>query len=164
IDTSSEKVAPINGNDHISEEVITLNESGAEYEETRSNEDVNGVAGNNVYDAYKFYHNYARGYLCRHALSILNHNGVLEIPSKYILAQWREDFKWPYAKEDRPIVIDIDNPICRYDSLYKCVIQFVDEGDVSKCSYKFALQIFEESLHKIRLLNDHVEGESPEKR
>ncbi|XP_022141726.1 protein FAR1-RELATED SEQUENCE 6-like isoform X4 [Momordica charantia] len=34
-----------------------------------------------------------KGYLCRHALNVLNYNGVEEIPARYILPRWCKDFK-----------------------------------------------------------------------
>ncbi|KAL0342122.1 UNVERIFIED_CONTAM: protein FAR1-RELATED SEQUENCE 6 [Sesamum calycinum] len=37
-----------------------------------------------------------RGYLCRHALSVINEIGLEEIPPQYILARWRKDINRSY--------------------------------------------------------------------
>ncbi|KAF6139170.1 hypothetical protein GIB67_023223 [Kingdonia uniflora] len=85
----------------------------------------------------------------RHALSVLNYNGVEEIPSHYILSRWRKDFKRLYVPSRGPNISDLnyeeDQP---YDRLHKHAIQIVEEGALSLEHYKVALLALEESLTK----------------
>ncbi|XP_010322661.1 protein FAR1-RELATED SEQUENCE 8 [Solanum lycopersicum] len=95
-----------------------------------------------------------RGYLCRHALSVLNYNGIEEIPNHYILTRWRKDFKRLYAPELGSSNIDISNPVQLFDHLHRRAMQVVDEGMVSQHHYMVAWQAFKESLNKVRLAAD----------
>ncbi|KAJ4966440.1 hypothetical protein NE237_018289 [Protea cynaroides] len=94
------------------------------------------------------------GYLCKHALSVLNYNGVEEIPPQYILARWRKDFKHLYVPNHGSATVDIDNSVQCYDHLYKRAIQIVEEGVISQEHFKVALQTLEDSLSKVRLLEN----------
>ncbi|KAL8457039.1 hypothetical protein ACS0TY_035030 [Phlomoides rotata] len=92
-----------------------------------------------------------RGFLCRHALSVLNYNGVEEIPSQYILTRWRKDVKRLYIPDLDSKNIDISNPVQLYDHLYRRAMQVVAEGMASKDHQTVAWQAFKESLNKVRL-------------
>lgn len=98
-----------------------------------------------------------KGYLCRHALCILNYNGVEEVPGHYILSRWRKDIKRlyvPYIGSDN---VDITNPVQWFEHLYRRAIQVVEEGMASQDHYMVAWQAFKESLNKVRLVADkHV--------
>ncbi|XP_031250052.1 protein FAR1-RELATED SEQUENCE 8-like [Pistacia vera] len=97
------------------------------------------------------------GYLCRHALCILNYNGMEEIPFQYILQRWRKDFKRPYVPYLGSNNVDINNPVQWFDHLYKRAMQVVGEGMISQDHYMVAWQAFKESLNKVRLVADkHV--------
>lgn len=96
-----------------------------------------------------------KGYLCRHALSVLNHNGVEEIPPQYILSRWRKDIPRSYILDHSSSGIDSNNPVHRYDHLYKCVVEVVEEGRKSQDRYKFAVKALDEILSKLHL----VEGQ-----
>ncbi|KAM1078028.1 hypothetical protein ACFX15_024641 [Malus domestica] len=95
-----------------------------------------------------------RGYLCRHALSVLNQNGVEEIPAQYVLSRWRKDIKRSYIFDHSCSGIDINNPVHRYDHLYKCIVQVVGEGRKSEDRYKLALGALDEILKKLCLTED----------
>ncbi|KAK4852116.1 hypothetical protein QYF36_021245 [Acer negundo] len=97
-----------------------------------------------------------RGYLCRHALSILNQNGVEEIPPQYILSRWRKDIKRTYILDHTCSGIDINNPVHRYDHLNKSIIRVVEEGRKSEDCYKVTLQALDEILNKIHLVDKQV--------
>ncbi|KAF4348667.1 hypothetical protein F8388_026992 [Cannabis sativa] len=108
-----------------------------------------------------------RGYLCRHALSVLSQNGMEEIPAQYILSRWRKDLKRKYVVSNisfsSDIGIDVNNPVHRYDHLYKCIVQVVDEGRKSQDLYKVSVQALEEILNKLRLAEqDHLSRDSRE--
>ncbi|KAF8400606.1 hypothetical protein HHK36_013905 [Tetracentron sinense] len=92
-----------------------------------------------------------KGYLCRHALCVLNYNGVEEIPFQYILSRWRKNFKRIYVTDHGSNSIDVMNPVQLYDHLYRRALQIVEEAVISQDHYKVALQVFEESLNKADL-------------
>ncbi|CAN1173530.1 Protein FAR1-RELATED SEQUENCE 8 [Linum perenne] len=91
-----------------------------------------------------------KGYLCRHALFILNYNGVEEVPIQYVLARWRKDLKRIYVAEIGAGNVDIANPVQRFDHLYKRAMQVVGEGMVSGDRYRVAWEAFKDSLNKIK--------------
>ncbi|XP_031131442.1 protein FAR1-RELATED SEQUENCE 8-like isoform X2 [Ipomoea triloba] len=95
-----------------------------------------------------------KGYLCRHALCVLDHNGVEEIPNQYILSRWRKDFKRLYSPDLGSNNIDISNPVQWFDHLYRRALQVVEEGMASQDHYMVAWQAFQESLNKVRLVAD----------
>ena len=95
-----------------------------------------------------------KGYLCRHALSVLNQNGIEEIPPQYILSRWRKDIPRNYVLDHSSNGIDANNPVHRFDHLYKCVVQVVEEGRKSEDRYKFALQALDQILNKLRLVDN----------
>lgn len=98
-----------------------------------------------------------KGYLCRHALCVLNYNAVEEIPVQYILSRWRKDFKRMYIPDIGSNTIDISNPVQWFDHLYRRAMQVVEEGVTSQDHYMVAWQAFKESLNKVRLVADkHV--------
>ncbi|KAJ4845500.1 hypothetical protein Tsubulata_013011 [Turnera subulata] len=98
-----------------------------------------------------------KGYLCRHALCVLNYNGVEEIPFQYILARWRKDIKRIYVPDIESNNVDITNPVQWFDHLHKRALQVVEEGMISQDHYMVAWQTFKESLNKVRLVGDkHV--------
>ncbi|TKY72330.1 FAR1-RELATED SEQUENCE 8 [Spatholobus suberectus] len=98
-----------------------------------------------------------KGYLCRHALYILNYNGVEEIPCQYILSRWRKDFKRLYVPHLSAENVDISNPVQCFDHLYRRAMQVVEEGMISQDHYMLSWQAFKESLNKIRLVADKIE-------
>ncbi|KAG8379802.1 hypothetical protein BUALT_Bualt07G0127200 [Buddleja alternifolia] len=96
-----------------------------------------------------------KGYLCRHALSVINHIGLVEIPPQYVLSRWRKDIKRSYSFSYGWNGIDINNPVHRYDNLYKCVVKVVEEGRKSRDCYKYALQALDEIINKVRIQGDY---------
>lgn len=98
-----------------------------------------------------------KGYLCRHALNVLNYNGVEEIPPRYILPRWSKDFKCRYVLDNNSNNIGVYNPLYCYNYLHKHVLPIVEEGAQSQQHYKIALQELEELLNKFNVVeNDFV--------
>lgn len=92
-----------------------------------------------------------KGYLCRHSLCVLKQNGLEEIPSQYILSRWRKDVHRSYVFDQSFNDIDINNPVHRYDNLYKCILNVVEQGRKSHDRYAFTLQALDEIMNKFRL-------------
>ncbi|XP_023523301.1 protein FAR1-RELATED SEQUENCE 6-like isoform X2 [Cucurbita pepo subsp. pepo] len=93
----------------------------------------------------------SKGYLCRHTLSVLNQNGIEEIPPQYILPRWRKDVKRSYVLDYSCRGIDINSQIHRYDNLYRSIVQVIEEGRKSKERYDIAIQGINDILSKLRL-------------
>ncbi|KAF5456751.1 hypothetical protein F2P56_026197 [Juglans regia] len=99
-----------------------------------------------------------KGYLCRHALNVLNYNGVEEIPSRYILPRWSKDLKCRYRLDHNTGNIDVyDDPVHWHNHLHKRALSIVEEGAQSQEHYKIALQELEGLLNKFNAVdNDFV--------
>ncbi|TXG62186.1 hypothetical protein EZV62_013549 [Acer yangbiense] len=97
-----------------------------------------------------------KGYLCRHALNVLNYNGVEEIPSRYILPRWSKDFKCRYPLDHSFDNIDVYNPIYWYNNLYKRAVPIVEEGARSEDHYRAALHELEELLNRFNIVEDNL--------
>ena len=89
------------------------------------------------------------GYLCRHALCVLNFNGVEEIPSKYILSRWKKDYKRLHIPDHGSGNADVTDRVQWFSQLCQSALQVVEEGVISLDHYKVALQAFEESLNRV---------------
>ncbi|KAL6506992.1 hypothetical protein OROHE_022127 [Orobanche hederae] len=98
-----------------------------------------------------------RGYLCRHALTVLNYHAIEGIPDRYILSRWRKDIKRSYCRDFGSSSIDISNPVQCHEHLYRRALQIVMEGMSSEDHRTAAWQAFKESLDRVRLA-------APEKR
>ncbi|KAK1279625.1 Protein FAR1-RELATED SEQUENCE 6 [Acorus gramineus] len=102
----------------------------------------------------------SRGILCRHALCVLKYEGLIEIPSKYIVNRWKKDFKRLHALSSPPLA---DIPVERGDNLYThCMSQIADIvkiGSVSDDRYRFVLKVMSEAKEKI-LEFDSSHGET----
>lgn len=98
-----------------------------------------------------------KGYLCRHAMNVLNYNGVEEIPSQYILPRWSKDYKRRHLLEyGIGDDIDANNAINCYNKLYRRAIRVVEEGAQSKEHYKAVLQEVGELMNKFSLIDGNV--------
>ena len=89
------------------------------------------------------------GYLCRHALCVLNFNGVEEVPPKYILSRWKKDYKRLYIPDVGSGSVDATDRVQWFNQLYRSALQVVEEGVISLDHYNVALQAFEESLNRV---------------
>lgn len=95
-----------------------------------------------------------KGYLCRHALNVLNYNGVEEIPLRYILPRWSKDFK--RKKESCTDDGGSSNPVDWYNCLHRRAIRVVEEGVQSQEHYKVVLKELEGLLNKFSLVQDEI--------
>ncbi|PPD99580.1 hypothetical protein GOBAR_DD03405 [Gossypium barbadense] len=72
-----------------------------------------------------------KGYLCRHALNVLNYNGVEEVPSRYILRRWCKDFKFQHV-DLGSTDIDVYGPVYRQSHFHNCAVPIVEGGAQSE--------------------------------
>lgn len=89
------------------------------------------------------------GYLCRHALCVLNFNGVEEIPSRYILSRWKKDYKRLHVPDHSSGIVDETDRIQWFSQLFRSSLQVVEEGAISLDHYNVALHAFQDSLNRI---------------
>ncbi|KAJ6363695.1 hypothetical protein OIU78_003799 [Salix suchowensis] len=85
-----------------------------------------------------------KGFLCRHALIVLQICGLSTIPPHYILKRWTKD-----AKSRQPMAVGTERAQTRaqrYNDLCKLAIEMSEEGSLSEESYNIVLHTLVEAL------------------
>lgn len=86
----------------------------------------------------------SKGFLCRHALIVLQMCGLSSIPSQYILKRWTKDAK------NRPTILDgterNQTRVQRYNDICRRAIELGEEGSLSEESYNIAFRALVEGL------------------
>lgn len=95
-----------------------------------------------------------RGYLCRHALNVLNYNGIEGIPPQYILPRWSRFYKCSLPLDHGPEDVDADDKVERYNYLCKLAIRIVEEGAQSQEHYRTLMQHLEELMNRFSAAAD----------
>ncbi|KAK9273063.1 hypothetical protein L1049_017870 [Liquidambar formosana] len=98
-----------------------------------------------------------RGYLCRHAIVVLQMSGVFSIPSKYILQRWTNAARSRYAITER--LDEVQSKVRRYNDLCRRAIILGEEGSLSQESYNIALCAIKEALKQCASMNNSVEND-----
>ncbi|KAF8395643.1 hypothetical protein HHK36_019593 [Tetracentron sinense] len=93
---------------------------------------------------------YFKGFLCRHALYILNYHGVDKVPTQYILQRWRKDFKRSYNFDNCYGDNVVGVPVQRYDNLYQLAIHLVEEGAISQHTYEVAFRALKKACSEVK--------------
>ncbi|KAG5114817.1 hypothetical protein JHK82_038086 [Glycine max] len=97
-----------------------------------------------------------KGYLCRHAIVVLQMSGVFSIPPKYILQRWTNA-----AMSRHPIgekLEEVQSKVRRFNDLCRRAIILGEEGSLSQESYYMALGAISEALKQCANLNNSVEN------
>ncbi|GFP88534.1 phytochrome-associated serine/threonine-protein phosphatase [Phtheirospermum japonicum] len=98
-----------------------------------------------------------KGYLCRHALSVLNYNGVEQIPLQYIMPRWNKDYKRNFHLDigfrDGD---DVDSPAEWYNRLFRRGLRVVEEGAQSQEQYQAVMQELDTLLTKFVLVDKNL--------
>ncbi|CAI9114330.1 OLC1v1015038C3 [Oldenlandia corymbosa var. corymbosa] len=98
-----------------------------------------------------------RGYLCRHAIVVLQMSGVFTIPFKYILQRWTNA-----ATSRHPISEKLDEvqaKVRRYNDLCRRAIILGEEGSLSLGSYTMALGAINEAMKQCVSANNSTEND-----
>ncbi|KAK8499324.1 hypothetical protein V6N12_036973 [Hibiscus sabdariffa] len=98
-----------------------------------------------------------KGYLCRHAIVVLQMSGVFNIPSKYILQRWTNA-----ALRRRRIsqkLDEVQSKVRRYNDLCRRAIILSEEGSLSQESYNLALSALKDALQQCVSVNNSVVNE-----
>ncbi|KAM0956057.1 hypothetical protein ACFX2A_024879 [Malus domestica] len=95
-----------------------------------------------------------RGFLCRHAILVLQVSGVYTIPSHYILKRWTKDAKVRHTVSDGSKRLN-----CRvqhFNDLCKLAVKLGEEGSLSPDAYHIALQALETVMKHCVDVNNSV--------
>lgn len=99
-----------------------------------------------------------KGFLCRHAMIVLQLCGFSSIPSHYVLKRWTKDAKSrDSAVEGRE---RIQTRVQLYNDLCKCAIELGEAGSLSEDSYNIAFRALEETLKTCEIVNNRSVAES----
>ncbi|KAL0417358.1 UNVERIFIED_CONTAM: protein FAR1-RELATED SEQUENCE 6 [Sesamum latifolium] len=97
-----------------------------------------------------------KGFLCRHALSVLNYNGVEEIPLQYILSRWSIDYKRNFRLDAGFSDADVDSPLQWYNHLFRRSLQLLEEGAQSQEHYQAVTRELDTLLTKFSLVDKRL--------
>ncbi|KAM7529892.1 hypothetical protein LguiB_033302 [Lonicera macranthoides] len=101
-----------------------------------------------------------KGFLCRHAMIVLQICGLSTIPSQYILKRWMKDAKnHRYILEgssEQAVVqgVQSSSRVQRYNDLCQRAIRLGEEGSLSQESYNFAIRALEDAFGNCVDLNN----------
>ncbi|KAL6976695.1 Protein FAR1-RELATED SEQUENCE 4 [Sarracenia purpurea var. burkii] len=98
------------------------------------------------------------GYLCRHAIVVLQMSGVFSIPFKYILQRWTNAATSRHAISER--LDELQSKVRRYNDLCRRAIILGEEGSLSQESYIMALGSIKEGLKQCSSVNNSTENDS----
>lgn len=93
-----------------------------------------------------------KGYLCRHAMFVLQFFGISSIPPHYILKRWTKDAKSSQSSSGR--TMRVQDRIHRYNHLCKRALELSEEGSQSQENYNVAIHSLVETLKKCVSVND----------
>lgn len=99
-----------------------------------------------------------KGYLCRHAMIVLQMSGVFSIPSRYILQRWTNAAlsRHPIGEKSE----DMQSKVRRYNDLCRRAIILGEEGSLSQESYDIALCAIMAALKQCSSVNTPAENEA----
>ncbi|KAL8474171.1 hypothetical protein ACS0TY_030850 [Phlomoides rotata] len=85
-----------------------------------------------------------KGFLCRHAMIVLQISGISTIPSQYILKRWTKDAKSRYVMGEGNE--HVQSRLQRYNDLCQRAIKLGEEGSLSQESYHLALRALDDTF------------------
>ncbi|XP_043815116.1 protein FAR1-RELATED SEQUENCE 2 isoform X7 [Manihot esculenta] len=99
-----------------------------------------------------------RGFLCKHAILVLQMSGLSNIPSHYILKRWTKDAK--IAQSASVISKNLPYRVQRFNDLCKQAIKLCEAGSLCEEAYHIAFQALEEVLKSCVGVNNSVRSAS----
>lgn len=85
-----------------------------------------------------------KGFLCRHAMIVLQICGISTIPSQYILKRWTKDAKSRYSMGEGSE--QVQSRLQRFNDLCHRAIKLGEEGSLSQESYNLSLRALDEAF------------------
>lgn len=98
------------------------------------------------------------GYLCRHAIVVLQMSGVFNIPFKYILQRWTNAATSRHAISER--LDEVQSKVRRFNDLCRRAIILGEEGSLSQESYNIALGAIKDALKQCACVNNSTNNDS----
>ncbi|XP_028778755.1 protein FAR1-RELATED SEQUENCE 4 [Neltuma alba] len=92
-----------------------------------------------------------KGYVCRHAIVVLQMSGVFSIPPKYVLQRLTNAAKSKHPISER--LEEVQSKVRRLNDLCRRAIIFGEEGSLSQESYYIALGAIKEALKQCTNMN-----------
>ncbi|KAL1205272.1 Protein FAR1-RELATED SEQUENCE 1 [Cardamine amara subsp. amara] len=96
-----------------------------------------------------------KGFLCRHALIVLQMSGELSIPSQYVLKRWTKNAKSNEVMESDQIDID-STKVQRYTDLCLRSLKLSEEASLSDESYNAVIDVLDEAFKKYENPSDLI--------
>lgn len=93
-----------------------------------------------------------KGYLCRHALIVLQICGVSAVPPQYILKRWTKDAKNRHLTGEESD--HLQSRVQRYNDLCQRAIKLTEEGSTSQESYSIACRALDEAFSNCVSVNN----------
>ncbi|KAM6548642.1 hypothetical protein CsatB_020318 [Cannabis sativa] len=93
-----------------------------------------------------------KGYLCRHALIVLQMCGLSVIPPQYILKRWTRDAKIRHLTGEESG--QLQTRVQRYNDLCQRAMKLCEEGSLSQESYSIACRALEETFGNCTSVNN----------
>ncbi|XAR52845.1 hypothetical protein NMG60_11021153 [Bertholletia excelsa] len=93
-----------------------------------------------------------KGFLCRHAMIVLQISGLSTIPSQYILKRWTKDAKGRCLMGEASE--QVQSRVQRYNDLCQRAMKLIEEGSLSQESYNFALRALEDAFGNCMNVNN----------
>uniref|UniRef100_A0A7N0TZ37 Protein FAR1-RELATED SEQUENCE n=1 Tax=Kalanchoe fedtschenkoi TaxID=63787 RepID=A0A7N0TZ37_KALFE len=94
-----------------------------------------------------------KGFLCRHAMIVLQICGQSQIPSHYILKRWAKDAKMRPLMPEAPL--QAQSRVHRYDDLCQRAMRLGEEAALSQESYEIAFRAIDEALSNCVAVNNN---------
>ncbi|KAF8406639.1 hypothetical protein HHK36_008729 [Tetracentron sinense] len=93
-----------------------------------------------------------KGFLCRHAMVVLQCSAVTEIPSLYILKRWSKEAKSRHIM--RQASEEVQSKVQRYNDLCHRSLKLSEDGSSSQESYNIAVRALEEATKQCAIVNN----------
>ncbi|KAK4484336.1 hypothetical protein RD792_006913 [Penstemon davidsonii] len=93
-----------------------------------------------------------KGFLCRHAMIVLQICGISTIPSQYILKRWTKDAKSRYSMGEGSE--QVQSRLQRYNDLCQRAIKLGEEGSLSQESYNLTLRAIDDAFENCLNVNN----------
>ncbi|XP_009133370.1 protein FAR1-RELATED SEQUENCE 1 isoform X2 [Brassica rapa] len=102
-----------------------------------------------------------KGFLCRHAMIVLQMSGELSVPSRYVLKRWRKDARRREAVESDLMCGDLTKAQ-RYKDLCLRSLKLSEEASLSEESYNAVMNVLNEAFRKCEITSNviHIVEES----
>ncbi|XP_072974450.1 protein FAR1-RELATED SEQUENCE 6-like [Typha angustifolia] len=90
-----------------------------------------------------------KGIICRHVLSVLTYQDVVEVPSKFIVERWRKDFKQIHPLEGFYNEVVTDGSLKHHENFRNSCLKLAEIGMISDGKYKLAVKVVNEAIQKL---------------